>query len=60
MTRPREVISIYRAPNDIQTPAAVRDKSRELAEPRAEPRPLRGAKAGEPPVDALDAAKVVR
>ena len=27
VTRPREVISIYRAPNDIQTPAAVRTRA---------------------------------
>lgn len=60
VTRPREVISIYRAPNDIQTPGAVQDKSRQLVEPRAEPRPLRGEKAGEPPIDALDAASAVR
>jgi adhesin transport system outer membrane protein len=60
ITRPREVISIYRAPNDIQTPGAVQDKSRQLVEPRAEPRPLRGAKAGEPPLEALDAASAVR
>jgi outer membrane protein, adhesin transport system len=60
VTRPREVISIYRAPNDIQTPGAVQDKSRLLVEPRAEPRPLRGEKAGEPPIDALDAASSIR
>ncbi|MEK0081878.1 TolC family outer membrane protein [Benzoatithermus flavus] len=60
IVRPREDISIYRTPADLQTPQAVRAKSRELLEPKAEPRPLRGYNAGEPPYDALDAAKAVR
>lgn len=60
VTRPRETISIYRTPADVQTPEAVQGKTDQLLEPRAEPRPLRGTEAGEPPIDALDAAKVVR
>ena len=44
VTRPREVISIYRTPADVQTPEAVASKSPQLLEPRAEPRPLRGAR----------------
>ena len=60
ITAPREVISIDRAPADVQTPEAVNAKSKQLREPRSEPRPLRGAPAGEPPPDALDAAAAVR
>ena len=60
ITAPREVITIDRSPADVQTPAAVNAKSQQLREPRAEPRPLRGTAAGEPPADALDAADVVR
>lgn len=60
IARPREEISIYRTPAGLQTPEAVRGKTGERIEPKAEPRPLRGHKAGEPPYDALDAAKAVR
>jgi outer membrane protein, adhesin transport system len=60
VTRPREVISIYRAPAGVQTPEAIRGKTPQLLEPRAEPRPLRGREAGEPPIEALDAATSVR
>jgi adhesin transport system outer membrane protein len=60
VTKPREEISIYRTPADVQTPDAVRSKTPQLLEPRAEPRPLRGRQRGEPPIEALDAAKAVR
>jgi adhesin transport system outer membrane protein len=60
VTRPRDVISIYRTPADVQTPEAVRGKTLQLLEPRAEPRPLRGREAGEPPIEELDAATSVR
>jgi adhesin transport system outer membrane protein len=60
VTRPREEISIYRGPEDVQTPDAIRAKTPQQLEPRAEPRPLRGTERGEPPIEALDAAKAVR
>lgn len=56
---PRESISIHRTLDDLQTPAAVDEKTRPLLDPRAEPRPLRGVERGEPPVDALDMAPLV-
>jgi adhesin transport system outer membrane protein len=60
IVRPREEVSIWRTPADAPTPQAIQGKSRERAEPNAEPRPLRGHTAGEPPLDALDAARSVR
>jgi adhesin transport system outer membrane protein len=60
VTRPKEEISIYRAPADVQTSDAVKAKTPQRLEPRAEPRPLRGAERGEPPIEALDAATSVR
>ena len=60
VTRPKEEISIYRTPADVQTPEAVKAKTPQRLEPRAEPRPLRGAERGEPPIEALDAATSVR
>lgn len=55
---PREAVDINRAPGDVQTPDAVQDKSKQLYDPRAEPRALRGIDAGEPPPDALDLSTV--
>ncbi|MFO1070680.1 MAG: TolC family outer membrane protein [Geminicoccaceae bacterium] len=46
---PREATTITRTPADEQTPAAILDKAKPLTDPRAEPRPLRGEAAGEPP-----------
>ena len=59
ITRPREHVNIYRSTDRRQTPAVIKEKSEQLADPRAEPRPLRGPEAGEPPGTALDAADVV-
>ena len=56
---PREAVTIYRTPADVQTPDAVRAKTPQLRDPRAEPRPLRGEKAGEPPADAPDLSTVL-
>ena len=56
LAKPRETISIHRTPEDVQTPEAIESKSIDQVHPRAEPRPLRGEEAGEPPIDALDAA----
>jgi len=53
--RPREHISIHREPGDEQTPEAIEEKSQELYDAKAEPRPLRGEERGEPPADNLDA-----
>lgn len=55
---PRESVNIYRTPQEVQTPDAVTDKSKQLYDPRAEPRALRGLDAGEPPPDALDLSTV--
>jgi hypothetical protein len=55
---PREAVNINRAPADVQNPEAITDKSRQLFDPRAEPRALRGLDAGEPPPDALDLSTV--
>ncbi len=55
---PREAVNINRAPADVQTPEAVVDKSKQLYDPRAEPRALRGLDAGEPPPGALDLSTV--
>jgi adhesin transport system outer membrane protein len=60
VVRPREEISIWRKPADLQDKNAVSAKSGERIEPKSEPRPLRGYQAGEPPYQALDAAKAVR
>lgn len=56
---PRESISIHRTVESLQTPVAVEDKAEPLADPRAEPRPLRGVERGEPPADALDMAPLI-
>jgi adhesin transport system outer membrane protein len=56
---PREAVSIYRTPGDVQTPDAVRAKSVPLRDPRAEPRPLRGEEAGEPPAAAPDLSTIL-
>lgn len=55
---PREAVNINRTPAEVQTPEAVLDKSKQLFDPRAEPRALRGLDAGEPPSDALDLSTV--
>jgi outer membrane protein, adhesin transport system len=59
VVRPRETISIHRTLESLQTPEAVEDKTVPLADPRAEPRPLRGVERGEPATDALDMAPVI-
>lgn len=51
---PRESVDIYRTPDDVQSPDRIRAKTPALRDPRAEPRPLRGQDAGEPPLDAQD------
>ncbi len=55
---PRESVNIYRAPADVQTPEAVVDKTKQLYDPRAEPRAVRGLDAGEPPPNARDLSTV--
>ncbi len=59
VVRPRETISIHRTLESLQTPEAVEDKTAPLANPRAEPRPLRGVERGEPSSDALDMAPMI-
>jgi adhesin transport system outer membrane protein len=56
---PRETISIHRTPATIQSAPAVEEKTQQLFDIRAEPRPLRGVEAGEPPADALDASDAI-
>lgn len=53
---PREHIDIYRTPADEATAERIEEKTRELVDPKMEPRPLRGTEAGEPPVEDYDAA----
>jgi adhesin transport system outer membrane protein len=55
---PREQVDIYRTPADVQTPEAIEDKSKQLSDPRSEPRALRGLDAGEAPPDARDLSTV--
>jgi adhesin transport system outer membrane protein len=55
---PKEEVDIYRTPADVQTPTAIEERSRQLYDPRAEPRPLRGLDAGEPPPEAPDLSVV--
>ncbi len=59
IARPREHINIYRSADRQQTPVVIQEKSVQLADPKAESRPLRGAEAGEPPAGALDAADAI-
>jgi adhesin transport system outer membrane protein len=59
VAKPREHINHYRSPSRQQTPSAIKEKSQQLSEPRAEPRPLRGPEAGEPPLSAPDVADVI-
>lgn len=56
---PRDAITIHRSVNDLQTPEAIEEKSDQVDDPRAEPRPLRGVERGEPPVEALDMAPLI-
>lgn len=53
---PREHIDIWRTPAEEPTPERIEEKSREVVDPKMEPRPLRGTEAGEPPVEDYDAA----
>ncbi|HET6467369.1 MAG TPA: TolC family outer membrane protein [Geminicoccaceae bacterium] len=55
---PMEQVDIYRTPSDVQTPEAIGERSRQVQDPRASPRPLRGLDAGEPPPDAPDLSVV--
>lgn len=59
VARPKEHINVYRSASRQQNPLVIKEKSEQLADPRAEPRPLRGAEAGEPPASAPDAATVI-
>ncbi|MCB1971138.1 MAG: TolC family outer membrane protein [Geminicoccaceae bacterium] len=59
IARPRENVSIERGVSDEQTPEAIERKSKELSDPKAEPRPLRSEEAGEAPADAPDSAPFV-
>lgn len=59
VARPREHINVYRSASRQQTPLVIKEKSQQLADPRAEPRPVRGADAGEPPQSAIDASQVI-
>ena len=46
--RPREEINIERKPENVHTPDRIEEKSRQIQNKAAEPRPLRGEAAGEP------------
>lgn len=59
IAKPREQINIHRDQRRVQTPTVIGDKSRQLSDPRAEPRMLRGADAGEPPASMPDAADAI-
>lgn len=59
VVRPREHINVYRSASRSQKPAIIEQKSQQLADPAAEPRPLRGPDAGEPPLSTPDAADVI-
>lgn len=59
VARPREHVNVYRSAGRQQTPLVIKEKSQQLADPRAEPRPVRGADAGEPPSSAIDASQVI-
>jgi adhesin transport system outer membrane protein len=56
---PRESISIHRSVEDLQTPEVVEEKSRQVVEPRSEPRPVRGVERGEPAQEQLDMAPLI-
>jgi adhesin transport system outer membrane protein len=59
VARPREHINVYRTSGRQQTPVVIKEKSQQLSDSRAEPRPVRGAEAGEPPPAAPDAADAI-
>jgi adhesin transport system outer membrane protein len=46
--RPREEINIERNPENVHTPERIDEKTLQIHDPAAEPRPLRGEAAGEP------------
>lgn len=56
---PRESISIHRSVENLQTPEVVEDKSRQVVEPRSEPRPVRGIERGEPAQEQLDMVPLI-
>ena len=56
IARPKEEININRTPEAVQSPTVIDEKSKQVLEPKASPRPLRGAPAGEPPLAVEDSA----